>query len=194
LKGSITEKRFGDLSEHRRRLYTSGNAKEQQEFLDHVLQQDFTSFKVADVKVENVESLNKELTTTYTLEVSRFGKTMGGLLMVRPRVLGRQDLELDHEPRTVPIDLKQTMQVQDDYSIELPAGYAVDEIPDPVSVDMGFASYTSSSKLEGNTLRYTRTYTVRELTLPPERYGELQKLASVISNDEQSSAVLKKKQ
>jgi hypothetical protein len=194
LKGSITEKRFGDVSELRRDLYTSGNAKEQQEFLDHVLQQDFTSFKVADVKVENVESLNKELTTTYTLEASRFGKTMGGLLMVRPRVLGRQDLELNHEPRTVPIDLKQTMQVQDDYSIELPAGYAVDEIPDPVSVDMGFASYTSSSKLDGNTLRYTRTYTVRELTLPPERYGELQKLATVISSDEQSSAVLKKKQ
>jgi hypothetical protein len=194
LKGNITEKRFGDLSEYRRYLYTSGTAKEQQEYLDHVLQQDFTSFKVADVKVENVESLNKELTTTYTLEASRFGKTMGGLLMIRPRVLGRQDLELNHEPRTVPIDLKQTMQVQDDYSIELPAGYAVDEIPDPVSVDMGFASYTSSSKLEGNTLRYTRTYTVRELTLPPERYGELQKLANVISNDEQSSAVLKKKQ
>ncbi|MBB5059868.1 hypothetical protein HDF16_004597 [Granulicella aggregans] len=193
LKGNITEKRFGDVSEMRRDLYTSGNAKEQQEFLDHSLQQDFTSFKVADVKVENVESLNKELTTTYTLEAARFGKTMGPLLMVRPRVFGRQDFDLNHEPRTVPIDLRQTMQVQDDYSIDLPAGYVVDEIPDPVSVDMGFASYTSSSKMDGNTLRYTRTYTVRELTLPAERYGELQKLASVISNDEQSSAVLKKK-
>jgi Domain of Unknown Function with PDB structure (DUF3857)/Transglutaminase-like superfamily len=193
LKGNITEKRFGDVSEMRRDLYTSGNAKEQQEFLDHSLQQDFTSFKVADVKVENVDSLNKELTTSYTLEAARFGKTMGALLMVRPRVFGRQDLDLNHEPRTVPIDLRQTMQVQDDYSIDLPAGYVVDEIPDPVSVDMGFASYTSSSKMDGNTLRYTRTYTVRELTLPPERYGELQKLASVISNDEQSSAVLKKK-
>jgi hypothetical protein len=193
LKGSVTEKRFGDLSERRRDLYTSGNAKEQQEFLDHVLQQDFTSFKVADVKVENVESLNKELTTTYTLEAERFGKAMGGLLMVRPRVLGQENIDLNHEPRTVPIDLKQTMQEQDDYAIDLPPGYVVDEIPEPVSVDLGFAAYSSSSRLDGNTLRYTRTYTVRELTLPPERYGELQKLATVIASDEQSSAVLKKK-
>jgi hypothetical protein len=193
LKGSVTEKRFGDLSERRRDLYTSGNEKEQQEFLNRVLQEDFTTFKVADVKVENAESLNKELTTSYTLEAERFGKMRGPLLMVRPRVLGREDIELSHEPRKVPVDLKQTMQEQDEYAIDLPAGYTVDEIPDPVSLDLGFAAYSSSSKLDGNTLRYTRTYTVRELTLPAERYSELQKLALVISVDEQSSAVLKKK-
>lgn len=193
LKGNIVEKRFGDLSESRRDLYTSGNAKEQQEFLDHVLQQDFTSFKVANVKVENVESLNKELTTTYSLEAPKFGKTMGGLLMVRPRVLGREDIELNHELRTIPIDLKQTMQEQDEYAIELPPGYVLDEVPNPVALDLGFAAYSSSSKLDGNTLRYTRTYTVRELTLSPDKYGDLQKLAMTISVDEQSSAVLKKK-
>jgi hypothetical protein len=192
LKGSVTEKRFGDLSEYRRRLYTSGDKKEQDEFLDRVLQRDFTSFKVSDVKVENVDALNKELTTTYSLDASRYGKQMGPLLMVRPRVLGREDMSLNHEPRTVPIDLEETMQVEDNYSIQLPDGYTVDEIPDPVKLDLGFASYQSSSKLDGRTLRYTRTYTVREVTLPASRYGDLQKLAGVIAADEQSSAVLKK--
>jgi hypothetical protein len=192
LKGSVTEKRFGDVSEGRRDLYTSGDKKDQDEFLDHVLQQDFTSFKVSDVKVENVGSLNKELTTTYSLDASRFGKEMGPLLMVRPRVLGREDLGLDHEPRTVPIDLRETMQVEDDYSIQLPDGYTVDELPEPVKFDQDFASYHSSSKLDGKTLRYSRTYTVREVTLPASRYGDLQKLAGVIAADEQSSAVLKK--
>ena len=43
LKGTVTEKRFGDLSENRRRLYTMDDAKEQSEFLDHVLEQDFTT-------------------------------------------------------------------------------------------------------------------------------------------------------
>ena len=192
LKGIVTEKRFGDLSEHRRYLYTSSDKKEQDEFLDHVMQQDFTSYKVSDIKVENVESLNKELTTTYSLDAGHFGKKMGTLLMVRPRVLGREGLELNHEPRFVPIDLSQTMQVQDDYSIELPEGYTVDEVPAPVKLDLDFASYQSASNVDGNTLHYTRTYTVRELTLPAERYGDVQKLAGVIAADEQSSAVLKK--
>ena len=192
LKGSVTEKRFGDVSEGRRDLYTSGDKKEQDEFLDHVLQEDFNSFKVSNFKVENVGSLNKELTTTYSLDASRFGKLMGPLLMVRPRVLGREDMSLNHEPRTVPIDLRETMQVEDDYSIQLPDGYTVDEMPDPVKFDLDFASYHSSSKLDGKTLHYTRTYTVREVTLPASRYSDLQKLAGVIASDEQSSAVLKK--
>jgi hypothetical protein len=193
MKGSIVEKRFGDVSEYRRSMYSSANLKEQQEFLDHQLQRDFSNFSVSEVKVENVEALNKELTTSYSLNASSYGKKMGPLLMVRPRVMGSEGLSFNREPRKVPIDLSETMQEQDEYSIELPEGYALDELPDPVSVDMGFAAYTSSSKMDGNTLRYTRTYTVRELTLPAERYGEVQKLAGVIANDEQSSAVFKKK-
>lgn len=192
LEGTVTEKRFGDLSERRRTLYTHGDAKEQSDAFDHILEQDFPTFKVSGLKVENAEALNKDLTTTYTLDVDRYARNMGQLLMVRPRVLGDEAPAVDHEPRKVPIDLSETMQAKDDYEIELPQGYAVDELPDPVKLDLGFASYESSSQVKGNILHYTRTYTVREVTLPPEKYADLQKLSSVISTDEQSRAVLKK--
>jgi len=192
LKGAVTEKRFGDLSERRRALYTSGDAKEQTQFLDRALGQDFTSFTVSDVKVQNAESLNKDLTTTYSLTADRFGKPMGPLLMIRPRVLGSENLRTDQKQRYVPINLNQTMQEQDDYTIELPTGYAVDEIPDPVKLDLGFASYQSSSTVKDNILHYTRTYTVREVTLPADKYSDVQKLAGIIAADEQRNAVLKK--
>jgi hypothetical protein len=47
--------------------------------------------------------------------------------------------------------------------------------------------------LTGNTLHYKRIYTIRQITLPAERYADVQKLASVIAADEAGSAVLKKK-
>jgi hypothetical protein len=193
LTGKITEKRFGDVSEARRSLYTADDTKKQDEFLDHLLEQDFTTFKVADFKVENAGTLNKDLTTTFALTAERFGKTMGPLLMVRPRVLGSEYLEVDHKKRVAPIDLKETLQATDDYEIALPAGYSVDEVPDPIKLDVGFASYESSSHVKENVLHYTRTYTVRQVSLPAEKYGDVQKLAQVISADEQSHAVLKKK-
>jgi len=118
---------------------------------------------------------------------------MGSLLMVRPRVLGSDGHAMDNEPRLVPIDLSQTLVVRDDYSIELPEGYAMDELPEPVKLDVGFASYESSSALKGNTLHYHRTYTVREVTLPASRYGDLMKLETTIAGDEQNRAVFKKK-
>jgi hypothetical protein len=193
LKGTVTEKRFGDISEDHRYLYTMGDAKQQTQYLDRSLGEDFTSFAVSDFKVQNVEALNKDLTTSYSLTADRFGKSMGPLLMIRPRVLGSENLETDHKKRhDVPINLDETMQEQDDYTIELPAGYAIDEIPDPVKLDLGFASYESASSVKNNILHYTRTYTVREVTLPADRYADVQKLAGVIAADEQSNAVLKK--
>jgi hypothetical protein len=193
LKGQVVENRFGDLSSHRRYLYAQGDAKEQQTELSRVLSQDFVSFNVSDFKVENVDALNKDLTTSFNISADRFGRAMGPLLMVRPRLLGSEGLPIDRKPRTVPIDLRQTMTAKDDFTIELPSGYAVDEMPEPVKMDLGFASYESSTKLDGNSLHYTRTYTVRQVSLPADRYADVQKLAAAIDADEQNHAVLKKK-
>jgi Domain of Unknown Function with PDB structure (DUF3857)/Transglutaminase-like superfamily len=193
LKGTVIEKRFGDLSEHRRDLYISGDAKEQTKYLDRLLGQDFTTFTVSDFKVQNAEALNKDLTTSYSLAADHFGRPMGPLLMIRPRVLGSEALYADRKERNnIPINLNETMQEQDDYTIELPAGYVVDEVPDPIKLDLGFASYESSSIVKDHTIHYTRTYTVREVTLPPDRYPDVQHLSGVIAADEQSKAVLKK--
>ena len=192
LAGTVVEKRFGDVSENRRNLYIKGDAKEQSDALDHTLGQDFTTFTVSGFKVENAAALNKDLTTTFNLNADRFGKTLGHLLMVRPRVLGTEALQPDREPRQVSIDLQETMQATDNYDIQLPSGFVVDEIPDPVKIDVGFASYESSSHVKDNVLHYSRTYTVREVSLPPEKYGDVQKLAGVIAADEMNHAVLKK--
>jgi len=86
------------------------------------------------------------------------------------------------------------MQASDDFDIAIPAGYVVDELPDPVKVDMGFASYESSTVVRGKTLHYQRTYTLRQVTLPAQKYAELQKLEGLIESDEQGRAVLKRSQ
>ena len=126
LKGSVVESRFGDLAEMRRQVYTNATAKEQEAFEDRQLGEDLTNFHAADFKVENLHALNKDLTTSYSLTASGFGKTMGPLLMVRPRVLGSDQHQMDNRPRLVPIDLSQTRMVKDDYTIQLPEGYAMD--------------------------------------------------------------------
>jgi hypothetical protein len=112
--------------------------------------------------------------------------------MVRPRVLGTFALHVDRKKRLLPIDLNETMRGSDEFDIALPAGYTVDELPDPVKLDVGFASYESSTELRGQTLHYTRTFTLRQVTLPPEKYPELQRLAGAIDADEKSQAVLKR--
>jgi hypothetical protein len=69
----------------------------------------------------------------------------------------------------------------------------VDDVPDPVNVDVGFATYTSQVKAEGDVLHYQRQYVLKKLSLSSDDYGELRKLEAAITTDENSAAVLKKK-
>jgi hypothetical protein len=192
LKGSITDLRFGDLAETRRGVFSSEGEKKQKEYMNRVIAQDFTGASMTGLKVENLETLNKDLTTTFDLEASHFASFTGPLLMVRPRVLGSYGLDVDRKPRNVDINLEQTMQGRDEYDIELPTGYVVDELPDPVKLDVGFASYESLTELRGRVLHYSRTYTVRQVTVPAIKYAQVQILAAAIAADEGSQAILKR--
>jgi hypothetical protein len=192
LKGSITDLRFGDLAETRRSIFSGEDEKKQKEYMNRVIGQDFSGASMTGLKVENIGALNKDLTTTFDLQASHFASFSGPLLMVRPRVLGSYELDVDHKPRHLEINLEQTMQGKDEYDIELPVGYVVDELPDPVKVDVGFASYVSATELRGRVLHYSRTYTVRQVTVPANQYAQVQQLAAAIAADEGSEAILKR--
>lgn len=191
LSGSVTDKRYGDLAEYRRGIFSTEDNTKQQEFMDRVIGQDFTAASMTGLKVENVAALNKDLTTSFDVRATHFASFVGPLLMVRPRVLGSDGLDVNHKPRMVAINLEETMQAKDDYDIELPQGYVAEELPDPVKVDVGFASYVSSTELHGRVLHYSRTYTVRQVTVPAAKYAEVQQLAAAIAADEDSQAILK---
>lgn len=192
LKGTVVEKRYGDVAEYRRYMFTHEDQKTQQERMDRIIALDFAAASMSDLKVDNAVALDKELTTSFSLSAMHFATATGPLLMVRPRVLGRLEPHVDHKKRRVAIDLDQTMRATDEYEIQLPEGYVVDELPDPVKADFGFASYESSTKVQGRKLHYTRTYVVRDVSLPASKYPEVQKLAEVIAADEESQAVLKR--
>jgi hypothetical protein len=191
LKGSVVVRRFGDLAETGREIFTHQDAKKQQEYLDRSVAGDFMAASLTSLKVQNVAALDKDLTTSFDLEANHFASSAGPLLMVRPRVFGSYALPLDHKQRTVSIDLYQTMQGTDEFDIQIPDNYTVDELPDPVKVDVGFASYQSSTELRGHVLHYTRTFTLRQVSLPADKYPDLQRLEALIAADEDSRAILK---
>jgi hypothetical protein len=191
LKGNVTVTRFGDLSEDDRWIFSHENATKQQEYIDRSVSHDFMAAELTGLKVQNVAALDKDLTTSFDLAADHFASSVGPLIMVRPRVFGSYTMPIDHKPRKVAINLGQTMQGTDSFDIQLPDGYTVDELPDAVKADVGFASYESSTKLEGHTIHYTRTFTLRQVSLPPDKYADLQHFVELIAADEDSRVVLK---
>jgi hypothetical protein len=95
------------------------------------------------------------------------------------------------EPRKFPIELEEPARDTDTFEITIPAGYVVDDLPPAVDADYGFASYHSKTVVNGNIVDYTRTFEVKELTVPVNKAEELRKFFRIIAGDERNTVVLK---
>lgn len=191
LSGTVDDRESGDVAREWRYLFAGGTGKQQQQVLDRETSKDLQAFTLTDLQVHHVNDLDQALEMQYKLQAEHFARPMGPMLAVRPHVIGQEAFHVDTKRREQLIDLHETQEVHDHFTIALPAGFEVDEVPAPVDLDLGFATYHSKTSVENHTLHYQRTYTVREITLPADRYPDVQKLARTIAGDEQGSVVLK---
>jgi hypothetical protein len=129
----------------------------------------------------------------YSVVAPNYAKTAGDLLLVRPRIFGNNasDVLETKEPRKYPVEFMGPSRDTDTFEITLPAGYEVDDLPPPVTADYSFASYHSKTEVNGNMLKYTRTFEVKELSVPLSKVEDLKKLYRIIASDERNTAVLK---
>ena len=193
LEASVVEQRFGYAAERPRVTFTGGSQQQQRDYLEKRLRRDLSSVSIEKVAADHTNDLSRPLELDYSFRTANYARSAGDLLLVRPRILGSDAWSLPREARLWPIDLSAVQTRSDSIDLTLPPGYVVDELPDPVSLDTDFASYHSAVTADGNTLHYTREYTVKQLQLDASRYDDLRKFSERIAYDEASSAVLKKK-
>jgi hypothetical protein len=195
LAGEVRETRVGDdAAEQRYAFRTVVQDTDRIKPVEAVVGPSLSTYEITKASVLNPQISDRPFEWKYSLEAENYAKPAGDLVLLRPRVLGsfaRGFLETK-EPRTQPVEFGGPERDTDVFEITLPAGYKVDELPPPVQVDRGFASYQSKSELVGNVLRYSRTFEIRELTVPVAKADDLKELYRIIQNDERESAVLSK--
>jgi len=192
LTGSVDSVRSGSGGGELRNILKYRDEKERREKLETDIAQDVPGVVLNSFQIVQPPALDEPIEIHYKLAAAQYAHQAGPLLLVRPRVVGSYARPFDDKPRIYPIDLDATGRWHDSFDIALPAGYVVDETPDPVNLDLDFASYHSSVSAKGNTLHYEREYIVRQVELPPDKAKEFRALESAILSDEKGSAVLKK--
>ena len=192
LTGTVDTSHEGPGGADLRLLLKYTDEKERREFWESMIARDLQGVAMDSFQFTQPASLDKPLEFHYKVTVPQYAHKAGTLLLVRPRVVGDQAVPFDDKPRTLPIDLEATGKWHDSFDISLPAGYVVDEMPDPVDMDVEFASYKSSIAVKGNLLHYEREYVVRKVEIPPTKAADFRRLQSAILADEKGTAVLKK--
>ncbi|MGA2834158.1 MAG: DUF3857 domain-containing protein [Terracidiphilus sp.] len=192
LTGSVDSASIGPKGGDLRTVLKYTDDKERREYWEKSVAYTLPGVTLDEFQFIEPPALDKPLEFHYKVTAHQYSHQAGSLLLVRPRVVGSFALPFDDKPRIYPIDLDATGRWRDSFDITIPPGYVIDETPDPVSIDVGFASYHSATTAKANLLHYEREYIVRQVEIPPAKAADFRLLESTILADEKDSAVLKK--
>ena len=194
LSGQVSETRLGDRAwSERERLRSVSKSTDRVKPIEDLLAGSLSLFSITQASVDNLNQTDQPFGFHYTFIAHNYAKNAGGLLLVRPRVLGVKTNGLleTKESRKFPIEFEGPARDTDTFDIAIPAGYVVDDIPPAVDADYGFASYHAKTEVHGNQIHYSRTFEVKELSVPVSRADDLRKFYRIIAGDERNTVVLK---
>ncbi|MDP9158762.1 MAG: hypothetical protein M3O09_00835 [Acidobacteriota bacterium] len=193
LKGEVEELRLGDRAWAERQAQLAMTRKEDRiKPIESILSGSLSSFRITKASIVNLRETAQPFGFNYSFEADRYAKNTGSLLILRPRVFGlKQEVFLEtKEPRRFPVEFEGPLRDSDSFEITIPAGYKLDDLPPPVDAEYSFGSYHSKTELKGSVIRYTRTFEVKELSVPVEKTEEVRTFYRTIAGDERSTVVL----
>jgi hypothetical protein len=194
LIGTFHESRMGDAAaEERARMKFVLVDKDRIKVIEEILSQSLANFAVTKASLTSLQDTHQPFQMDYSIAAQRYAKTAGELLLVRPRLIGIKGSGLleTKEPRQLPVIFDGPRRDTDSFEITMPAGFEVDDLPPAVDLDYGFASYHSKTEVAGNVLKYSRTFEIKELSVPLAKTDDLKKFYRIIASDERNTAVLK---
>jgi hypothetical protein len=147
-----------------------------------------TKIEPADNQADSSFALNVEFS------VAAYGQLMQNRLLVfKPAIVSRLDaLSLTEPSRQHPVILH-SRAYNETVRVKLPAGFDVDELPDPVKLETAFGNYASTYEVKDGQLIFTRTLVQQDAVIPVEQYSAVRSFFERIRAAEAAPVVLARK-
>ena len=115
------------------------------------------------------------------------------LLVFKPTVADRSNsIYLTEKDRKHPV-LLDSSSFSEKVTFNLPAGFAVDEMPNPVKLETPFGKYSTTYNVQDGKLVFTRSLVTNRGVVSVDHYGEVRDFFSKMRDAEQSPVVLVRK-
>lgn len=152
-----------------------------------------TAAKVSKVTPED-DNVDGKFKLDVDFSAPAYGQLMQDRLLVfKPALVSRRDsLFLTDEKRQYPIVLE-SQAFAETLRLKLPAGFAVDELPDAIKLETTFGTYETKYAVKDGELLFTRSLSQRAMIIPPEQYQGVRTFYARIRAAEQAPVVLAKK-
>lgn len=152
---------------------------------------------VSGASVSKIEPSDSSTEGRFALDVEftapAYAQQMQSLLIFKPALVSRREfLNLTNADRKHPVVLESGAYTET-VRVKLPAGFAVDELPDSLKIDEPFGNYAATYEVKDDQLVFTRTFVQRATTIPANNYTSVRRFYERIRALEQAPVVLAKK-
>lgn len=191
LNGTMVEKQKGYYAASvRKKIIKEG----QDEFVTEKFK-DQAGWSIKGYSFDNLETKNESLIAKYEISIAESAESLGGLIYLNP--IFSEDLKdnpFKTENRTYPVDYGSQSTQTYVASINIPEGYAVDEMPDNVALAMPDAAGTFrySISQNGNTLQVVSSLSIKKTEFNAQEYPNLREFYNHVVDKHNQQIVLKK--
>ncbi len=193
IKGLIRESIRGQESRLPRTLFRSLSGQDFNKAIERWLTNGATASRLEKLTPKD-DQANATFEMSVEFSAPKYAQLMQNRLLVfKPVVASRTDsVYLTEKSRKQPIVLDSS-SFREKVTVNLPEGFAVDEMPDPVSLETAFGRYATTYEVKDKKLVFTRALTTMRTVVAVDRYDEIREFFTKMLKAEQSPVVLIKK-
>ena len=190
IAGVIHDEANGQTAAKFRTEFRQLSKPEYNSMIEHWLTAGATS-----ARLNKIEPTDNHGDGRFTLNVEFSARSYGQLmqdrlLVFKPAVVSRREsLTLTAPLRRHPVVLRANAY-SETVKVQLPVGFTVDEVPDPVKIETTFGSYSTSYEVVGGELVFKRQLSQKATTIPAAQYDSVRKFYESIRAAENAPVVL----
>jgi len=119
-------------------------------------------------------ALDDRMELAVDLGVGQFGQFMQQkMLVVKPGTLAPDaDYSFSNKERKLPVRLESRLR-HDSVVIQLPAGFAIDELPEPIEIDSPYGVYHAAWKPGNNSVTFEQSLEIKQTIAAPAEYAKI---------------------
>jgi len=193
LAGSIQEQAKGQAAVRFRSEFRRLSRPDYNAMIERWVTQGASAAKVGKIEPSD-NAADGNFTLNVEFSAQAYAQLMRDRLLVfKPAIVSRREgLALTASQRKHPVVLSSNAY-SETAKFQLPAGFDVDEVPDPVKLEAEFGSYVTSYEVKNGELVFKRAFSTRAMTIPAARYAVVRDFFERIRAAEQAPVVLAKK-
>lgn len=189
-------KTTGQFSIDYRFLYKNINPKDLVDFFEMVLNQKYPGVKVHDVNLSGLNKLNIPFETVVKFSVDDYAFNSGMssqlIIPIPGDNFSDQATMVSRQERKYRLETGYPMQIQKEVAVNIPEGYVIPGLPQPIDMEYGFGKFSRQCTLEGRSVKYRLRYTTKKSSITPSKYHLFKRFIEAISREDEIQLICRK--